>query len=169
METGADDLAEACLSHLAREEDTLRATLETLQEVRGAALSGDVRRLETLHARQDEAARLTEAMREEREYLRSRIAKLLRIKSGEATLEKLAIHLGESPNGTLLVAARRVRELASRVQQICLSNATVLEYCLGFTRRVLRDITGGGTPAESYGPDGMVMESPCGPLLSARG
>jgi hypothetical protein len=169
MAIEAADLADACLSHLGREEEALRSALETLQSVRAAALAGDVPGLESLHGRQNEAALLTQTLRTEREALRERIAALLRIPVGSASLENLAAHLGGSAGDRLRQAAARVRKLATRVEQITLSNATVLEYCLGFTRRVLRSLTGGGTPAENYGPDGTVMESPCGPFLSARG
>jgi hypothetical protein len=169
MGTEAGDLARACLSHLGREEQALRSTLETLGVVRAAALAADIGRLEDLRGLQDESALVTESLRCERDGLRGRIATLLRIPAADATLESLALHLGGPSGEYLRSAAGRVRDLAGRVDRLNLSNATVLEYCLGFTRRVLRDLTGGGTPAESYGPDGTVTESPCGPLLSAKG
>jgi hypothetical protein len=169
MGTEASDLAEACLSHLNREEAALQGTLDTLRVVRAAALAGDVPRLEALHDRQEEAARLTRQLGADRERLRAQIASRLRVSVAEATLERLAAHIGGSSAEILRATASRVRELASHVDRLNLANATVLGYCLGFTRRVLRDLTGGGTPAESYGPDGTVTESPCGPLLSAKG
>jgi hypothetical protein len=169
MEPGAAELAEACLSHLDREEKALRATLETLQVVRVAALAGDVQRLEALHGRQHEAALLTQTLRIERDGLRERIVALLQLPAGASPLESLAVHLGGSTDERLQSAAGRVRNLAARTAQLNLSNAKLLDYCLGFTRRVLRKLTGGGTPAENYGSDGTVMESPCGSFLSARG
>jgi hypothetical protein len=168
MASEAAEIAEDCLNHLEREEQALQSALETLGVVRAAALAGDVARLEALQDPQAEAAQVTRALTAEREVLRRRIAAILRVPASGATLMALADHCG--PAGARLnLAARRVRELADRVDRLNLSNATLLEYCLGFTRRVLRDLTGGGTPAESYGPDGAVAESPCGPLLSARG
>ncbi len=136
--------------------------------MRAAALAGDVPRLESLRGRQDEAIRLTQSLCAERTRLRVRIAALPG-PAAEPTLERLAAYLGGPPGDRLRVAARRVRELADRVDRLNLSNATVLRYCLGFTRRVLRDLTGAGTPAENYGPDGTVAEPPSRPLLSARG
>jgi hypothetical protein len=169
MGTEATEIAEACLSHLGREERALQTTLETLAVVRTAALAGDVPGLEALRGRQDEIARQTTALRCERENLRTRIATLLRIPATEATLAGLSTRVGGPLSDSLLSAGTRLRHLASEVDRINSSNAAVLGYCLGFARRVLRDLTGGGTPAESYGPDGTVTDSPCGSLLSARG
>jgi hypothetical protein len=168
MASEAADLAEACLSHLASEEVALRATLETLQVVRAAALAGDVARLESLRGPQNAAALATQALRAGRERLRERIVASLQLPPCSAPLENLAAQVGDPMGERLRSAASRVGSLAARVEQLSLSNATVLDYCLGFTRRVLRNLTGGGTPAESYGPDGTVTDSPCGSFLSAR-
>jgi flagellar biosynthesis/type III secretory pathway chaperone len=169
MESGASQLTEACLAHLQREEQALQATFDTLGVVRAAALTGNVPGLEALLGRQEEAARVTRELCNERDYLRQRIATLLRIPATEATLEGLAGYLGDPSAANLRLAARRVRELAERVDKLNLSNATILKYCLGFTRRILHDFTGGGTPAESYGSDGTLKASACGSFLSARG
>ncbi len=162
-------LAEACLSHLARAGEALRATLGTLAAVRAAVLAADAPRLQALRGEEEALARRTQALREEREALRARIAGELGIPPADATLEPLAARVGGEAGERLLGAGLRVRELATRVDALNRSNAAVLRHCLGFTRRALRALTGGGTPPESYDPDGMPTESPCASLLSARG
>jgi hypothetical protein len=169
MADDAAPLAQACLTHLAREEDVLRSALATLGAVRAAALAGDRATLDALYGRQEEIARQTAHLGHERQALRARIGALLHIPIAEATLALLAARVGGAAGDDLLSAGQRTRRLATDVDRLNNSNAALLGYCLGFARRVLRDLTGGGTPAESYGPDGTAMESPCGSLLSARG
>jgi hypothetical protein len=158
-----------CLSHLATEDASLSATLAALEVVRAAALAGDVDRLEALRGPQEDAARRALQIRSDRDGLRGRIGAFLGVPDADATLDRLAARVGGTAGQSLLAAAVRVRELAVRVDKLNRSNAAVLEQCLGFTRRVLRDLRGEGTPAASYGPDGTPTESAGRPLLSARG
>lgn len=169
MGTEVAELAEACLTYLGQEEQALRSTLETLRVVRAAALAGDVSGLEALHGRQEADARKTTVLCDERSALRERIATVLHVSANDATLALLAGHVGGATGERLLSAGARLRQLVSEIDRVNCSNTATIKYCLSFTRRVLRDLTGVGTPAESYGPDGTPTESPCGPLLSARG
>lgn len=164
-----EEIVEDCLNYLDCEEQALQSTLELLGTVRAAALAGDVVRLESLHGRQEETARQTQILCSERDRLRKQIAAFLQISDTDATLEKLANHLGGECGEQVRSAGVRVRTLAVKVNQVNHTNAAVLEHCLGFTRRVLHDLTGGGPPAVSYGPDGTSTESVYRSLLSARG
>lgn len=169
MATDPDDLAGACLSYLARQEESLRSALATLQEVRAAALAGDAPRLEALRGPQEELARQAQALRAEGAAIRGRAAAVLGVPEAEATLDRLADRLGGRAAEQLRVAGADVRALAAEVDRLNRSNAAVLEHGLSFIRRVLRDLTGAEIPAAGYGPDGTPAGSPSRPLLSARG
>lgn len=169
MRNDPADLSAVCLKHLRREEEVLRDKRETLRSVRAALVGGPADALDALRESQEEAARATERLRVERDRFRWLAGELLQLPPETVTVRRVVDALPEDERGPVRAAWSRLLDLATEVEKLNRDNAAVIDYCLGFTRSCLLDITGGGRSAGRYGPGGAHLEAPCGSLLEARG
>jgi uncharacterized membrane protein YccC len=163
------EISTACLKHLQREEEALRAKLEMLRQVHEALVHGEIDSLEQLNQSQDEAARTTQELLAEREHFRSHVGQLLQLPSESVTVRQVLALLPEKESKPVREVWSRLLELTAEMDRTNRGITGVIEYCLGFTQRYLLDITGGGQPAECYSPTGTQQEASCGSFLEARG
>jgi hypothetical protein len=163
------EISAICLKHLQREEEVLLAKRDTLRSVHDALVRGAMDTLDSLHERQQEAARATDGLQQERGQFRDRIGTLLQIPPESVTVPRVLEALPEQERGPLGEVQSRLLELTAEVEQLNRAIADLIAYCLGFTRDYLLDITGGGQPAERCGPAGTHLEASCGSFLQARG
>jgi hypothetical protein len=169
MQTNHAEISAACLKHLRREEEVLRAKLATLQRVHEALVNGEVDALDSLKQSQEESARATGALQEERGLFRDRVGKLLQLPPETVTVRQVLEALPAKESGPVREVWSRLLELTAAVEKTNRDIAGVIEYCLGFTQRYLLDITGGGQPAECYSPAGTHREASCESFFEARG
>jgi hypothetical protein len=163
------EISALCLNHLRREEAVLLGKRDTLHNIHAALVRGNLDTMESLQQRQQEAVRTSDDSRHEREQFRNRIGTLLQLPPESVTISRVVAALPEAEREPLRVVWSRLLELAAEVDKLNGDIAALIDYCLGFTRRYLLDITGGGRPAEGYGPAGTHLDASAGSFLHARG
>ncbi len=169
MRSDHEEISAVCLKHLRREEEVLRDKRDTLERIHDALVGAELDGLHALHETQEEAAHVTGLLREQRDQFREQVGTLLQLPSETVTVRQVVAAIPEKERGSVREVWTRLLELAAEVERLNRCNAVLIDYCLGFTQSYLLDITGGGRPAERYGPAGTHLEASCGSLLEARG
>lgn len=163
-----DRLAQACATHLAREQTLLESARKSLLDARAAFVRGDLDTLQTLLRGQDDFLRATADLGEAREQLRRGLARHLRLPASEVTLRRAASLLS-GPAGQRLAGERdRLWHLAREVEHLNRQNAALLHSSVALLQGVFGELTGRGA-GDRYGPRGQRREAVCGSLLQARG
>ncbi len=169
-------LALTCLAHMEQEEALLSATLTCLQQMRSALVAGNLQALTTALESQKHTAQAGEDLRSRRAALRSELAGTLGVPPESATLQMVVdVMVRSKDHATAQTGQRlgrcreRLRKMATDVDQVNCSNATLIWHSMNFLQRLLAEITGATTAPDRYNPAGRRTEASCGSLFEARG
>jgi hypothetical protein len=162
-------LAEQFLSHLNREESSLREVRTSFGELHIALMSGSLTDLDNARSHQAEVAEKCLSLQQARENICCQLGEQLHLPPGSLTLSEIASHLPD-PYGDRVRSVRdRLQVLAMEVDTINRRNTSLIGYCRTYMQRILTALTVGGTPILRYGPTGMQVGTSTDPLLIARG
>lgn len=162
-------LALVCLAHLEREEALLEALLTSLQQVRAALLSGELKALTLALEGQDHTARAAQEIRQSRARLREELAVRLGTTPETVTIQLLAGRLPGELGQRLASCRERLRQMTAAVDELNQGNVLLIRQSVDFLHQLLVEITGGNSSGGCYSGTGTRQDARCGSLIEAQG
>lgn len=161
-------LFEQLYTELAEEEKLLHRASESVSNIYFALRNGDLATVEAAHPANVELAERMQEKAARRTELAAKLANTIGLSADRATLGELADRASEPYRSNLQKSRQVLRDLATRVEQIRVANANLINRL----RSYFHDVTSGLSAQDAtvrYGPTGTRVIRPDGRLTAVSG
>ncbi len=149
-----EKLALRCVAHLQQEEAMLRESFRIVEATRESLLLRDGALLQVTVDQQRHTATAADALRTERERMRTDIAQTLDVAHDRATVSNLAKQASDAVAKELRATQQRLTRLAARVQTLHRANAVLALQTNHMVAGALQKLIGAHLSETSYARNG---------------
>jgi hypothetical protein len=162
-------LAELCITHLHREEISIREVRNSLADLHVALLKGQVADLDALRSKQVSVAENCLHLQSSREQLCFQFAEYLGIPPDQVCLSRIASSLPADMAERVRCFQTRIESLANEVAILQRRNTALIGYCRNYMTRILASVSALDAAPPRYGRTGTSIEGSSSMLIMAQG